>query len=225
MRELSVFVDESGDWGEYKRHSPYYIITFVFHDQGIDIADDLSKLDLDLKGLGYSGHCLHAGPIIRGEEDYKEVDVAKRQRILKKMMGFVRRMDIHYKSFYIEKKQFENSLEAIGRISKQLSAFIRDHLQFFFEFDIVKVYYDNGQTEVNKILSSVLNALLDNVEFKRVLPKDYRLFQVADFICTMTLVRLKMEHKEMSRSETVFFENERTLKKQYLKRLDEKELK
>ena len=151
MRELSIFVDESGDWGEYNHHSPYYIITFVFHDQDTDISDDLSKLDTNLKNIGYSGHCLHAGPIIRGEEDYKEVDIAQRQRILKKIMGFIRRMDIRFRSFYIEKKQFDNSLEAIGRISKQLSVFIRDHLEFFLEFDTVKVYYDNGQTEVNKI--------------------------------------------------------------------------
>ena len=33
MRELSVFVDESGDFGEYDYHSPYYIITLVFHNQ------------------------------------------------------------------------------------------------------------------------------------------------------------------------------------------------
>ena len=32
-----------------------------------------------------------------------------------------------------------------------LLGFIREHLQFFFRFDTVKVYYDNGQTEVNKI--------------------------------------------------------------------------
>ena len=67
MRELSIFVDESGDWGEYKHHSPYYIITFVFHNQDIDISDDLSKFDADFLNIGYSGHCLHAGPIIRGE--------------------------------------------------------------------------------------------------------------------------------------------------------------
>ena len=128
MRELSIFVDESGDWGEYKHHSPYYIITFVFHNQDVDILDDLSKLDADLLNVGYSGHCLHTGPIIRGEEDYKDVEILKRQRIMKKIMGFVRRMDIQYKSFYIEKRQFDNSLDAIGRISKQLSIFIRDHL-------------------------------------------------------------------------------------------------
>lgn len=33
MREISVFVDESGDFGEYEKHSPYYIVTMVFHDQ------------------------------------------------------------------------------------------------------------------------------------------------------------------------------------------------
>ena len=70
MRKLSIFVDESGDWGEYKHHSPYYIITFVFHDQDVDISDDLSKLDADLLNVGYSGHCLHAGLIIRGEDRF-----------------------------------------------------------------------------------------------------------------------------------------------------------
>ena len=58
-----------------------------------------------------------------------------------------------------------------------------------------------------------MNILLDNVEFKKVLPKDYRLFQMADFICTMQLLELKMEQKLLSRSELYFFENERTLKK------------
>jgi len=134
-------------------------------------------------------------------------------------------LDIQYKSFYIEKKQFDNSLEAIGRISKQLSIFIRDHLQFFFGFDIIKVYYDNGQVEVTRILSSVFNALLDNVEFRKVLPADYRLFQVADLICTLKLTELKAERSSLSKSEKMFFENERTLKKNYLKLLKSMEMK
>lgn len=224
MKELSIFVDESGDWGEYRHYSPYYIITFVFHDQSISIAEDLCRLDVNLRNLGYAEQYLHAGPIIRGEERYRNVEIAQRKKILKTMMGFVRRMDVKYKSFFIEKKRFKDSLAAIGGISKQLSLFVREHLSFFFAFDVVKVYYDNGQVEVTKILSSVLNAFLDNVEFKKAIPKDYRLFQVADFMCTMTLVRLKMEQKELSRSEITFFESERVLKKQYLKSISEKEL-
>ena len=41
MKELSIFVDESGDMGEYDYHSPYYIITLIMHNQVNDISDDL----------------------------------------------------------------------------------------------------------------------------------------------------------------------------------------
>ena len=42
MKELSVFVDESGDFGGYEIHSPYYIVTMVFHDQDIDITEKIN---------------------------------------------------------------------------------------------------------------------------------------------------------------------------------------
>lgn len=78
--------------------------------------------------------------------------------------------------------------------------------------------------EVTRILSSVFNALLENVEFRKVIPADYRLFQVADLICTLKLTELKMENHLLSKSETCFFNDERTLKKNYLKPLSKKEL-
>ena len=45
MHELSIFVDESGDFGEFKPHSPYYIISMVMHDQAVDIGEDLAILE------------------------------------------------------------------------------------------------------------------------------------------------------------------------------------
>ena len=47
--ELSIFVDESGDFGEYDFHSPFYIISLVFHDQENDIFDEVEKLEQDLE--------------------------------------------------------------------------------------------------------------------------------------------------------------------------------
>ena len=91
-------------------------------------------------------------------------------------------------------------------------------------FDLVKIYYDNGQVEVTRILSSVFNALLENVEFRKVIPADYRLFQVADLLCTLKLTKLKMQKHTLSKSEMYFFDSERTLKKNYLKALEKKEL-
>ena len=77
---------------------------------------------------------------------------------------------------------------------------------------------------MTRILSSVFNALLENVEFRKVIPADYRLFQVADLICTLKLTELKMEKNQLSKSELFFFSDKRTLKKNYLKPLSKKEL-
>lgn len=48
LKELSIFIDESGDFGEYDHRSPYYIITMVFHDQRIDIGPAVARLDQEL---------------------------------------------------------------------------------------------------------------------------------------------------------------------------------
>ena len=59
MKELSVFVDESGDFGEYNHHAPFYIISMVLHDQSIDIDNDLRTLENELANIGWSKHCVH----------------------------------------------------------------------------------------------------------------------------------------------------------------------
>ena len=84
--ELSVFVDESGDFGEYDYHAPYYIISLVFHNQSNDIQFDLSHFNDELAYLNLSNHCVHAGPIIRSEEEYKGMSLDERRKILKKFL-------------------------------------------------------------------------------------------------------------------------------------------
>ncbi len=49
MKELSIFIDESGDFGEYDYRCPYYIIAMVMHDQSYDITADLEKLERELR--------------------------------------------------------------------------------------------------------------------------------------------------------------------------------
>ena len=150
------------------------------------------------------------------------MEISDRRKIFKRMMGFVRNVDVKCESFYIEKKHIEDGIEASGKLSKTIARFIREHYEFFLSFDRVKVYYDNGQVEVNKILAAVFSTLLDNVEFRKVMPSDYRLFQVADIICTLKLTELKLDNHILSKSEEKFFESERILKKNYLKPITNK---
>lgn len=225
MKELSIFIDESGDFGAYNYRSPYYIITMVFHNQDENIQPFIARLDTELSYLGLNNLCIHTGPIIRKEEIYVHMSVDERRRIFNKMIAFIRQIDIRYKCFYIEKKHLNDVVDATGRLSRQISQFIRKHYEAFLSFDDVKIYYDNGQVEVSKIISSVFNALLPNSIFRKVMPSDYKLFQAADLLCSMTLVKLKMENNLFSKSEEIFFGNIRDLKKNYLKPLSKKEWK
>lgn len=220
MRELSIFVDESGDFGEYDYHSPYYIITLVFHNQNNKIEEQVLKLEQELEHLGLGkSHCIHTGPIIRREEEYALLTVEERKRILNKIVAFARRLDVKFRSFFIEKKEVEDAVEAVGKLSRQLAEFIKEKYDELLSYDVVKVYYDNGQVEVSKIISSTFNALLQNVEFRKVLPSDYKLFQVADMLCTFELLNHKIEKGTMSKSDKYFFGNEKCLKKNYLSKI------
>ena len=219
MRELSIFIDESGDFGEYSHQSPYYIIAMVFHDQKTSIMPAVKRLDSELSHMGLDKICIHTGPIIRKEEIYQNMTIEERRGIFNKMMAFVRQIDIRYKCFFVEKKHLSNVVDITGRLSKKISQFIYENYQEILSFDNVKIYYDNGQVEVSKILSSVFNTLLPNPEFRKVMPMDYKLFQVADLICTMKLVQIKLDNHMFSKSEKIFFGNLRDLKKKLFETL------
>lgn len=220
LKELSIFIDESGDFGSYDYHSPFYIIAMVFHNQSSDISSPIAKLRRDLSERGLKpDHCIHTGPIIRRENEYGNMTIDERRRIFNCMTTFIKHCGIKYHCLHVEKKHIGDSVEMSAKLSKQLSQFISLHLRDFLDPGCVKIYYDNGQIEVSRILVSVFNALLPRVEIKKVLPSDYRLFQAADMLCTMELIKLKLENSVLSASEMEFFGNIRDLKKNYLKQL------
>ena len=91
MLELSCFVDESGDFGEYEKHSPYYLLTLVFHDQSESIyLDNFSILDKNLqKYFPEEGNTkVHAGPIIRREYEFQNISLDDRRHIINALLTF-----------------------------------------------------------------------------------------------------------------------------------------
>ena len=53
MGKLSIFIDESGDFGEIKERPAYYLVTFVFHDQNKNIDKQVLKLEESVKAAGF----------------------------------------------------------------------------------------------------------------------------------------------------------------------------
>lgn len=223
MKELSIFVDESGDFGEYKKHSPYYIVTLVFHNQNIDITANIKSLDNALKQMGYGdGQAIHTAPLIRREKPYQFFQPNERRSIFSKIYYFTLGCDIKYKSFIFRKNEYKNILQLETKISKDLSLFIQKNLSYFQTFEKVILYYDNGQHELNRILNTVLTSQLADYDSRKVIPSDYRLFQVADLICTLELLNIKSENESLSNSEMKLFHSKRELKKDFLKGIQKK---
>lgn len=221
---LSIFVDESGDIGAYQSHSPYYVITMVTHDQSDDLTDDLNHLDRELSYLGYGDMAIHTEPLVRREEAYSNLSPNERRKIFTKLYFFALRAPIRYKSFVFEKKQMNDVLQLEARMAKEISSFIREHISMFQKFDNVILYYDNGQRIITRIMNTVLATELSQYEVRKVYPKDYRLFQVADLLCTIALTQKKLESGHLSRSEQLIFHSKRDFYKDFVKRMEKKQL-
>ena len=86
------------------------------------------------------------------------------------------------------------------------------------------IYYDYGQSELTKIILSVFGSLFSNIEMRKVSPADYRLFQVADLLCTMELTKDKAERNAFSNSELEFFHSPRDFRKNLYKYIEKKKL-
>lgn len=162
MSELSVFIDESGDFGSYEHHAPYYIITLVFHDQSSDISEQIKHLRRHLVEQGFAeNHAIHSAPLIRRERDYSGMDLTARRKLFRSLFTFMRLCDISYKSFTFKKREFSGHDQMVSRKSREVSAFLRDHLAFLQSFNRIIVYYDNGQKEITNLVNTLFNAFLE----------------------------------------------------------------
>jgi len=224
VRELSIFIDESGDFGLYDYKSPYYIISFVFHDQASSISKNINHLNSLMQNADIAGYTVHAGPLIRREAEYRNLSLLERKRIFNFLYNFARTSDITYHPFIIEKKQVVNNDDLTIKITKQLSSFLFENMQTYTQYERIVVYYDYGQRELTTILLTVFNTVLNNVEFRKVAPADYKLFQAADMLCTLELLALKCEHNALSNSELKFFKSAKDIYKSYIRAIRRKRI-
>ncbi len=208
-RTLSVFVDESGRFQYPDRDSRFYIIAFVFHDQRVDISKAVHDFNRSISGLGLDPETFvfHAGPLIRREKGYEFFSRNFRGRIYNRMMTFARHIEFKWHCLSVDKKYINSPLQIIGKLQEQLDSFIAEHKHLVDLMDSVKVYYDCGQSPVTNILQRSFRYIGEKVSFVAdVQPRRYMLFQLADLICTLNLVALKLKSGEaLTDSEYKFF--------------------
>ena len=224
-KTLSIFIDESGEFGKYDFHSPYYYVAMVFHNQSDNISEQIKALDEHIKNSVFPYPVFHAGPLIRREQVYKYELMETRKALFNSLFHFTRKLPIHYICPKINKAEcIDDKMQMFLKLSKTISDELKKHYDYLNSFDLQIVYYDYGQAELTKIILSVFSSHFPNIEIRKVNPTDYKLFQVADLICTMELTNDKAEKNALSKSELEFFHSAHDFKKNLYKQIEKKKL-
>ena len=123
---LSVFIDESGDFGPYDFHAPFYLVAMVLHNQDVDINKNIDDLENHLTNIGYKQHAIHTGPLIRRESVYANDLMEERKRLFNALFNFARKLDFRYVCAKIrkdecpdvERREYQKRLQEYLRIIK-----------------------------------------------------------------------------------------------------------
>ena len=130
-----------------------------------------------------------------------------------KLLNFYNKCQIYHDTVIVNRKEAPDRITLSGRLAKEIQKKILKHRDYFDSFDKIIVYYDFGQSELGSILNAVLSLLFNDVEFRKAEPQKYKLLQVADFVCTMELLKIKRNENRLSKSESQFFYKPQELKK------------
>jgi len=223
---IGVFVDESGTFDSDRNSSRYYLICLVLHDQRQSIEGDVAALENAFAAAGIGrDHCVHAGPLIRREQEYEGMSRDERRRIMTRIMGFIRKAPFSYKCFALDKRFASCDVTIHDYMLQHLVRFLIDKADMLNGYDRLKIYYDNGQRQVKDLLKEAFSIFSAKTEFvEAVHPEGYRLFQVADVLCTLELIRRKLrDGGRLSRSEYEFFNGFQNLNRNYFKLIDRKQ--
>lgn len=222
-KELSVFIDESGDFGQYNPASPNYYVAMVLHNQEIDISKNIEALERQITNWGYPEHTIHTGPLIRRESVYKHDLREDRKALFNALYHFTRMLDIHYICPTIDQGECaeKSKIAYTDKLTKEIANQLRTNYEYFFAFDKIIVYYDYGQIELAQILISVFNTMFSNVEFRKIETNQYKLSQAADLICTVEAIAQK---NILTKSESEFFHSKRDFAKNIYKNIAKKKL-
>ena len=225
---LSVFIDESGDSGEYniKKNNfsdKFYIITFVFHEQKDNITSNIEYFENKLAQYDYKYKSVHCGPLIRREYPFEGFKADDARLILNALNNFSRKLPISCYSVIVNKSINITSDTLNKSIHNEVQKLINDNYKYFDSFSKIIIYYDNGQEIVSRALKDTFESEFNNVERRKVKPKEYKLLQVADLFCTITLLELKRQKYHFSSSENAIF-SVNTFKKHYLSTMKSKKI-
>ncbi len=144
-KTLSCFIDETGDFGNYDPNCQYYMVSAVLHDQSNSIKKQLEGMEQYLSDLGFPHHALHAGPLLRREADYAEMQMEDRKKLFNLLFNFARKIPIKFFCAKVKKSECKDPDELDAKLTKAIKNEVLKSEKYWNSFDKIIIYYDNGQ--------------------------------------------------------------------------------
>ena len=196
MKELNIFIDESGDFGVNDNASDLYVVSIVFHSSLNNIEPFLNALNKRLNKLQFT-KMIHAADLIRHKGDYKNLSIDQRRKIFTAIYQFGRKSPIKLKSIIVNKKYTDTYKLLKKQLTMELNESIFNNLKYFQKFDKIIIYYDNGQSQLTSILEDIFKDF--NISFINDFDKTKeKLFQVADMLTFIDKYYYKFPHTPLS---------------------------
>lgn len=223
VREISVFVDESG--GQDGR-SRYYALTLVFHDQDRPIDEMVARHRKGLRDRGLEDLPFHAGPILNGHKEYENMDFATRKSYFMLFFLTLQHLPVAYQTFVYRRSEVGGKDAFVNRMRRDITDLLFERLEYFQSFDKVKLYYDDGQEIVAKALHQAFEYVLakDSVLYRKTKASDFVLSQAADMLCTLELTARKFADKASTSTDEKMFGSPGSFKNNYMKAVKRKRL-
>ncbi|MBQ7995067.1 MAG: DUF3800 domain-containing protein [Bacilli bacterium] len=217
-KELSIYIDETGDFGPYDSNTKIYGVAFVLCED-LDKCDPyLRKFYRRLKGKEAGDFPIHVGPLIRREGPYSGLNYESRLVLFDIIFDLLIDSPINVLATKVRKSDKSTDEE----MAKALSKLIRDNIQYFESFDTINIYYDNGQSQLRSLLLGIFSANFLNFEMILARQSEHPFMQLADLVASLVLLDYKTKEGNLSTSESEFFAGRRKLKKVYLSALKKK---
>ena len=215
MKVLSIFSDEAG---QQDMSESYYLLTVVTHEQNIPIDDIVADYERRLAAHELPNIPFHMNDLLHGHYDYEGLDQEVRKGLLVHFNALIRQLPINYRTFsYSSYDTSPSNLTA--RMRRDLVNFAYDHLGWFQSFDSVPVYYDHGQSVVTNAIRQAFDLIVGSqaVDYRHISYKDYRLAQVADYLCYIEHIAMLYAVSEQSKTHDKFFGMPGPFRRNYLK--------
>lgn len=220
-RQLSIYIDETGDFGPYDSITKIYGVAFVLCDDLERSEPYLRMFQRRLQNKKAGIFPIHVGPLIRREGPYNSLDHEDRLLLFDAIFDLLLESPVSILTSMIRKSERESDVE----MAKALSNQIKNHLDYLNSFDKIVIFYDNGQSQLRSLLLGIFSANFLNFEMVLARQGEHPFMQVADLVASLTLLDYKVREGNLSKSENEFFAGRRKLKKVYLPSLRIKSLK